>query len=117
MALSSSAAFSFATAAGAWVMRYLLKRENRTIAWSNVEGILRYAYSTGFLGMAPEKTITKEKSKAGWCGKEIEKERGGRRSVKPVCERSQGNFGGSFVKKAPGHTTQALWTSGAPAAA
>lgn len=42
--MSSSAAFSLATAAGAWVMKIWLKRENKKIRQSNNETTLFYAY-------------------------------------------------------------------------
>ncbi|KAK5721323.1 hypothetical protein LTR17_014693 [Elasticomyces elasticus] len=44
IAMSSSAAFSFACAAGAWVMRIWLKRANKKIRQSNDESILAFAY-------------------------------------------------------------------------
>jgi hypothetical protein len=42
--MSGSAACSFATLAGAWLMRYLLRRENKKIRQSNDEARLFYAY-------------------------------------------------------------------------
>lgn len=44
MAMSSSAALSVATAAGAWAMRTWLKRENKKIRQLEDETVLRYAY-------------------------------------------------------------------------
>lgn len=44
MAMSSSAALSFATAAGAWGMRFWLKRENEKIRAREEEATLYYAY-------------------------------------------------------------------------
>ncbi|KAK5700782.1 hypothetical protein LTR97_005299 [Elasticomyces elasticus] len=44
IAMSSSAAFSFACAAGAWGMRIWLKRANKKIRQSNDESILAFAY-------------------------------------------------------------------------
>lgn len=44
IAMSSSAAFSIATAAGAWGMRFWLMRENRKIRQSSNEQRLFYAY-------------------------------------------------------------------------
>jgi hypothetical protein len=44
IAMSSSAAFSFATAAGAWVMKFWLIKENKRIRTSNNEATLMYAY-------------------------------------------------------------------------
>jgi 4-amino-4-deoxy-L-arabinose transferase-like glycosyltransferase len=44
MAMSSSAALSVATAAGAWGMRIWLKHDNKKIRQSNDESILYYAY-------------------------------------------------------------------------
>lgn len=44
IAMSSSAAFSLATAAGAWVMKIWLMRENKKIRMSNNETTLFYAY-------------------------------------------------------------------------
>ncbi|KAK0384168.1 hypothetical protein NLU13_8256 [Sarocladium strictum] len=44
MAMSSSAALSIATAAGAWAMRFWLKHENKKIRQSENEATLFYAY-------------------------------------------------------------------------
>lgn len=44
MAMSTSAALSVATAAGAWAMRFWLKRENKKIRRSENENVLFYAY-------------------------------------------------------------------------
>ncbi|TDZ49615.1 putative transporter [Colletotrichum trifolii] len=44
MAMSTSAALSVATAAGAWAMRVWLKRENKKIRRSENEDVLFYAY-------------------------------------------------------------------------
>ncbi|KAK4496906.1 hypothetical protein PRZ48_011355 [Zasmidium cellare] len=44
IAMSSSAAFSFACASGAWVMRFWLQRLNGKIRQSEDEGVLRFAY-------------------------------------------------------------------------
>jgi MFS family permease len=44
MAMSSSAALSVATAAGAWAMRVWLRRENKKIRGSQDEAIVFYAY-------------------------------------------------------------------------
>ena len=43
-AMSASAAFSFATLASAWGMRFWLKRLNRKIRQTDDETVLRYAY-------------------------------------------------------------------------
>ena len=43
-AMSSSAAFSVATAAGAWVMKLWLIRENKKIRQSDNEATMFYAY-------------------------------------------------------------------------
>lgn len=42
--MSSSAAFSFATAGSAWIMKLWLMRVNRKIRMSNNETTLFYAY-------------------------------------------------------------------------
>ncbi|KAI8258563.1 putative transporter [Colletotrichum sp. SAR 10_98] len=44
MAMSTSAALSVATAAGAWAMRFWLKHENKKIRQSEDENVLFYAY-------------------------------------------------------------------------
>jgi hypothetical protein len=44
MAMSSSAALSFATLTSAWAMRIWLVRENKKIRQSENEAILFYAY-------------------------------------------------------------------------
>ncbi|KAJ0271811.1 hypothetical protein CBS470a_012984 [Colletotrichum nupharicola] len=44
MAMSTSAALSVATAAGAWAMRFWLKHENKKIRQSEDETVLFYAY-------------------------------------------------------------------------
>jgi hypothetical protein len=44
IAMSSSAAFSVATAAGAWAMKFWLMRLNKKIRQSNNEATLMYAY-------------------------------------------------------------------------
>lgn len=44
IAMSSSAAFSFACASGAWVMRFWLMRLNGKIRQMDDEGVLRFAY-------------------------------------------------------------------------
>jgi 4-amino-4-deoxy-L-arabinose transferase-like glycosyltransferase len=44
MAMSSSAALSIATAAGAWAMRFWLKHDNKKIRQSENEATLFYAY-------------------------------------------------------------------------
>lgn len=42
--MSSSAAFSIACAATAWLMKWLLKRENLRIQQQDNENVLFYAY-------------------------------------------------------------------------
>lgn len=42
--MSSSVAFSVATAAGAWVMKIILIRKNKQIRQSSDESVLLYAY-------------------------------------------------------------------------
>ncbi|KAK5072418.1 hypothetical protein LTR64_005112 [Lithohypha guttulata] len=44
IAMTSSAAFSVATASGAWVMKFWLMRLNKNIRQSNDETVLRFAY-------------------------------------------------------------------------